>query len=155
MNLFKFTLPIISIIVLGCSASTEPDVNPAFNRLNIEYHKSGGWINAYSLFIDSTGLLKIYVNDYSSSKVYSDSNTTNLTTTEKKNLSNWFSDFNDFEKNYYPEIYSTDQNYYTIILRSGISMDTCSVYDPQHCKLPDDLHRIIGFMDGKIDELSE
>jgi hypothetical protein len=151
-----YHLPILPLLILSyaCSNSTDSSDAPNFEDINIKYYKSGGWINAFSLTIDSSGFVKVFVNSHSSLDLI-DSNTTIITKEEKQKLSSLFSSFEDFKNYYEPEYYYTDQNYHTIILRNRIKSDTTSVYDPPHCNLPNDLKQIISFMEEKIDELLE
>ena len=141
------------ILLYSCSSSTDSDDTLDFNNMNIDFYKSGGWINFYTLKIDSTGFIRAYVGDYSSSIAFIDSNSTNLTEDDKQLLTTFFYSFSDFKKLYEPEHYLTDQNYYTIILKNGTLRDTTAVYDPPNCNLPMDLKLIINFMDQKIDDL--
>ncbi|MEJ2544625.1 MAG: hypothetical protein P8Y99_11210 [Calditrichaceae bacterium] len=153
MKFSKYKVLIFLILVFSCSSSTDSDDAFDFNNMNIDFYKSGGWINFYTLKIDSTGYTKAYVGDYLSSLAYLDSNATNLTADEKHLLQVLFNPFADFKKLYEPEHYLTDQNYYTIILKNKTAIDTTSVYDPAHCNLSDDLSQIMNFMENKIDEL--
>lgn len=153
MKLYLLLFVSILILALACSSSTDSDDALDFNNMNIEFYKSGGWINFYTLKIDSTGFIRAYVGDYSSSITFIDSNSTNLTEDEKQLLATFFYSFSNFKKLYEPEYYLTDQNYYTIILKNGTLRDTTAVYDPPHCNLPKDLKRIMNFIDQKIDDL--
>jgi hypothetical protein len=152
MKLYRLLLLTFFIIIFACSSSTDSGEKLNFEDLNIEYIKSGGWINHYILSIDSSGFVEALVRFHSTWEV-SDSNTTVLTQSEKKILSNLFESFKGMKDYYEPDHYITDQNYHTIILRSQAESDTTSVYDPLHCNLPYELDQIISFMENKIDEL--
>jgi len=155
MRFSQFASIIILVLIISCSTSTDTDEALDFNNMNIEFYKTGGWTNTYTLRIDSTGFVKVYVHYYyySSSIAIKDGDSANLTDEEKNLLSVLFYSFSDFKKFYEPEHSITDQNYYTIILKNGTSLDTTAVYDPPHCNLPKNLNRIISFMNDKIDDL--
>lgn len=152
MKIYYLYVFVIAILVVACSAPTDNNETLNFDDINISYFKSGGWINPYSLFIDSTGIIKVYAYSYSSIAA-KDSNTAILSGAEKKDLCRLFVSFNQFKRHYEPDHYLTDQNYFTIILRNKTSIDTTSIYDPSNCNLPEDLIQIINFMEHKLDEL--
>ena len=143
---------VILFIVCSCSTSTDSNDTLDFEDINIEYYKVGGWINSFSLTIDSSGLVQAYVRSHSNLELM-DSNGISLSKKEMQTLSELFSSFENFDNYYEPEHYYTDGNIHRIILHENLSSDTCSVYDPQNCILPDDLKQIIDFMEQKIDEL--
>ena len=152
MKFFHLLMMAISILVVACSNSTDSNDTVNFEDMNIEYNKTGGWINPYSLLIDSSGYIQAYARSHSSLNLL-DSNSTSLTKKEKQTLNELFSSFENFEDYYEPEHYYTDGNMHRIILRIDSSSDTCLVYDPYNCVLPHDLMQIIVFMEQKINDL--
>lgn len=152
MKFFQLLILALQIFVISCSNSTDSNDTLDFEDMNIEYQKMGGWINSYSLMIDSSGFVQAYVRSHSSLELL-DSNNTSLSKKEKQTLSDLFSSFKNFKDYYEPEHYYTDGNMHRTILHEDLSSDTCLVYDPQNCILPDDLMQIIIFMEQKIDNL--
>ena len=152
MKFYQFKIGMIFLLTLACSSSTDSGEKLNFEDLNIEYSKSGGWINHTSLKIDSAGFVKAVIHFHATWETL-DSNTTTLTSTEKKNLCDMFESFKELKNYYEPNHYYTDQDYHVIILKTEAGNDTTSVYDPAHCILPNDLNRILNFMDQKIDDL--
>jgi len=152
MKLYQLLILSLLILILACSNSIDSGEKLNFEDLNIEYSKSGGWINHTSLKIDSAGFVKAVIHFHATWETL-DSNTTTLTSTEKKNLCDMFESFKELKNYYEPNHYYTDQDYHVIILKTEAGNDTTSVYDPAHCILPNDLNRILNFMDQKIDDL--
>lgn len=152
MKLSRLLLLTFFIFIFACSSSTDSGEQLNFEDLNIKYSKSGGWINHYTLSIDSTGFVEAVVHFHATWEKL-DSNTIVLTSSEKKKLCSIFESFIELNDYYEPDHYYTDQNYHTIILRTEMGSDTTSIYDPPHCNLPYELNQIISFMENKIDEL--
>ena len=152
MKIFQSFILLSFILFTACNTSTDSEDSLNFEDISIEYKKTGGWINNYILEIDSTGFINAYVSSQSTLELM-DSKYTNLTEDEKEELEKLFYSFDNFKHHYQPDHFYTDQNFHTIILKNGTSIETTSVYDPSHCNIPKDLNRIILFMDQKIDEL--
>ena len=152
MKIFQSFILLSFILFTACSTSTDSEDSLNFEDISIEYQKMGGWINSYSLTIDSNGFVQAFVRAHGNLELM-DSNSTSLTKKEKQTLSDLFTSFENYKDYYGPEHYYTDGNIHRIILHKDLHSDTCSVYEPQNCILPDDLKQIIEFMEQKINDL--
>lgn len=149
MRIFLF-LPFCAISFLtSCSTSTESVESLEFEKMSIEYRKSGGWINTFVLSIDGTGLISVHELSHASLDTISRGNS-NLSAGEKEKMGELFAPFDEYKSYYQPEQYYTDGNSHQIILNYNSVSDTVAVYEPQNSNIPENLKKIIDFLEQKI-----
>jgi hypothetical protein len=62
---------------------------------------------------------------------------------EQNKLEDLFESFSAYDYYYGPEIFVTDQDYYTTVLIYEDKVDTVDVYMPEQANIPDELEEII------------
>jgi len=130
---------------IGCEndlTGTEQELDLEFSKMEIHYVKSGGWINTLKLNISGDGRVSAYEIEHASYDTLNSSYIF-IDEEEKNKIESLFESFSDYNSHYEPEIFVTDQEYYTTIFVYEDKVDTVTVYMPEQSDLPDGLEEII------------
>jgi len=149
MRIFLLLLVCVIGFLISCSTSTESVESLEFEKMSIEYRKSGGWISTFVLSIDGIGVVRVFELSHASLDTIDEGNS-NLSTSEKRKLGKLFEPFNDYKSYYQPAQYYTDGNIHQTILTYEGTSDTVAVYEPQNSNIPENLKEIIVILDQKI-----
>ena len=143
-NLKYLVILLLFMICISCERQPNSPVELQFEKMEIHYTKSGGWIQTVYLDILGNGIGYIHYPPQSS---LADS-TFWLTNGEKERLATLFSSFSDYNSHYEPDEFFTDQNYHSIIFIYNQKPDTVSVYDLGHAQLPLSLQLLINNLEN-------
>ncbi|MDG5768296.1 hypothetical protein QA596_12600 [Balneolales bacterium ANBcel1] len=126
--------------------SSQPSEPLAFEKMEVQYTRFGGWIHKSELFVHSSGIASAKVTGHASGEVIRDTSIT-LTEDQQKMLSNSFAFFSRYERHYQPDKFMTDGDFHQIILTYDGVADTVLTYMPYESKLPKNLLRLIEDLD--------
>jgi hypothetical protein len=139
---------VIAFVILfniGCkdnSTGTEYESDLEFSKMEIHYTHSGGWINTSKLYIYGDGRVNAYQIKHASHDTLNSSYVF-IDEEEQNKLEDLFESFSAYDYYYGPEIFVTDQDYYTTVLIYEDKVDTVDVYMPEQANIPDELEEII------------
>lgn len=143
--LISLVIVLTMLFNIGCKnnpTGTEQELDLEFSKMEIHYVKSGGWINTSKLDIYGNGRVDAYEIEHSSRDTLNSSYII-LDEVEKNKLESLFESFSAYESHYEPEVFVTDQDFYTTILAYEDKIDTVTVYMPEQTDMPDGLEEII------------
>ena len=139
-----FLLVFVVLFSINCKDNPSgTDISP---DMEIHYTKTGGWINTSRLDIYGNGLVNAYQVKHASSDTL-DSASTILSEEEQNRVVSLFGSFSTYDSHYEPDVFFTDQNYYTIVFIYEGEIDTVSVYMPGESNIPSGLEEIIDEME--------
>jgi hypothetical protein len=151
---------LISALFVSCYL-TEPenDILPEevfrFEKMKIEYIKTGGWITPRVLDITGNdGSAFAYILGSTHDYPYK-SGLLMLNEEQKKEIASLFRFFRSYDRHYTPDKFYTDQNYKNIILHYEGRTDTVSVYHLPHATVPRSFRNVVEYLDALQTEIIE
>ncbi len=140
------------LVPVACNDGNGPEPGLQFSRMQIQYTKTGGFINTSRLFIYPNGRLDAHVISQSKADTLEQGSLV-LSDEDRNDLARLFEPFSSFDPYYEPENPVTDQNYHTTILIYEGVPDTVTVYMPDEADIPQGLRNIIDEMESLLDFL--
>jgi hypothetical protein len=147
MEKFIVVIYILSLFLFDCNNSTGPNSDLEFSKMEIQYKKSGGWINTSKLYIYGNGLVNAYHIAHASLDTI-DSTSALLSQNDQRKIVYLFVAFANYDSNYEPNPWYTDGNYHVTIFVYEGKADTVTVYEPNNANIPEGLNKIIQEMES-------
>jgi hypothetical protein len=156
-----YIIPISAIMLYAGCYINEPanDILPEevfrFEKMKIEYIKTGGWIAPRILDITGNdGNAFAYILGSTDDYPYK-SGLLVLNEEQKNEIASLFRFFRSYDRHYTPNKFYTDQNYKNIILHYEGRTDTVSVYHLPPATVPRSLRNLIDYLDSLQTEIIE